>query len=76
MPLTVMPASEYSLICASASFDVTFHLIINNIKVMMDKIKFSFTKNEYDLIPGLLREVVDLELLLVLLEDAALLHGP
>ena len=37
MPLTVMPASLYSLICASASFDVTFHL-------MMDNIKFSFSQ--------------------------------
>ena len=32
-----MPASLYSLICASASFDVTFHL-------MMDNIKFSFSQ--------------------------------
>ena len=74
MPLTVMPASLYSLICASASFEVTFHLDIDDIKLMMDSIKFCLTKNQYDLIPGLLREVVDLELLLVLLEDAALLH--
>ena len=76
MPLTVMPASEYSLICASASFDVTFHLIIDNIKLMMDNIKFSLTNSQNYLLPGLLREVVDLELLLVLLEDAALLHRP
>ena len=39
MPLTVMPASLYSLICARASFDVTFHLIMDNIKLMMDNIK-------------------------------------
>ena len=72
----MMPASEYSLICASASFDVTFHLIMVNIKLIMDSIRFNLSNNQNDLIPGLLREVIDLELLLVLLEDAALLHRP